>query len=334
MDITYHIKVLLSDYDCVIIPDFGAFIAEYSSPVVDEEHASIPSKDLLFNRQIRRNDGLLINAIIEHHNIDYQKAKKEIAAFVAEVKKRLDKGEHYVFEGLGTMSLDENGFIQFIADEHNSCLLDAYGLRPVHLKKINKKKPTAQGLTQEEEVQSTKRRRLLIPLTAAAAVVLLLIIFSPPLIDMGKVDKAGWSFDTAPPSLTQEQGNLPIVDKEPPSLPLSRKQPVAEAARQAEKEDSLSQDSLKQSVEVPTQKAENAYHIIVASLPNQATADEFLKTFRKQYHFEHLETLTGNGRYRISVAHFAAQSEAVTFVKTLRTRHPQLKDAWVLASRE
>ncbi len=137
--INHHIKTLLSAHDCVIIPNFGAFIADYCPAVVSDEQSTIPGKDILFNRNLTRNDGLLINALIEEQDLDYTQAKQAIEQYVADINSALAEGEKITFGGIGELSLDESGFVQFIADESNSCLLDSYGLQIVTLEKIEKK---------------------------------------------------------------------------------------------------------------------------------------------------------------------------------------------------
>lgn len=326
MIIPHHIKILLSEYDCVIIPDFGAFVADYRPPVLDGDQSAIPGKDILFNRQLTRNDGLLINAIIEADNCSYEEARKSIATDIADIKKQLDSGETFTFEGIGQMMLDETGFIQFLVADDNSCLLDAYGLQAIHLDKIDKDTPH-QELT--SNTIDNNNKRTFISITAAAAVVALLLIFSPPLSDKAVVDKAGISFDTTPaemPSLSQEQRDLPKADQEALSLPLSRKN-----ATETDTEKTKTQQESAKGETITNILPEKAYHIIIASLPNQKLAEQYVYNFTKKYDFDTIQTLSGNERYRISVANFSQKKEAIAFVKSLRLLNPKFGDAWVLA---
>ena len=54
MDITKYIKELLFLHDCVILPGFGGFVANYKSAKIDEIRNVFfpPSKDIGFNREI------------------------------------------------------------------------------------------------------------------------------------------------------------------------------------------------------------------------------------------------------------------------------------------
>ena len=75
-----YISDLLFLHDCVIIPDFGGFICNYKSAYIDDESGLIcpPSKDILFNRNLTHNDGLLVSWIAGKENISYEKATSQL----------------------------------------------------------------------------------------------------------------------------------------------------------------------------------------------------------------------------------------------------------------
>ena len=59
-----YIVQLLRHLDCVIIPDFGGFVAQYKTASLDGVTGySPPSKQILFNINLKNNDGLLANKI-------------------------------------------------------------------------------------------------------------------------------------------------------------------------------------------------------------------------------------------------------------------------------
>ena len=63
--ISKYISELLFLHDCVIIPEFGGFVGNNKSAVLNEITGTIfpPSKEILFNPNLKSNDGLLINKI-------------------------------------------------------------------------------------------------------------------------------------------------------------------------------------------------------------------------------------------------------------------------------
>lgn len=319
--INHHIQNLLSEHDCVIVPNFGAFIAEYSPAVVSDTESTLPSKDILFNRTLQRNDGLLINAIIEEEGINYAEAKQKIATYVNNIQQQISNGESYTFEGVGILQQDEAGFLQFEAQKDNECWRDAYGLRAITLQKIRRS-----ILDSKSDPASTTRKRFITPsrIIAAAAVIILFLVFSTPLSDRPLANHAGWTFKQAPNTSLSDSVVKPQIDTttlasnsaiapitsttEVQTLPLSRKTP--------------------QETEVPS--PQKLYHVIIASLANEKEATEYTHTFKTTYDFDNIETLKGSGRYRISVAHFDQKSDAVAFVKSIRLLNPKFKDTWVL----
>jgi hypothetical protein len=59
--ITRHIEYLVSRHDCVVVPGWGAFIAQYEPARIDAESGLIvpPSRAISFNQSVMHNDGLL-----------------------------------------------------------------------------------------------------------------------------------------------------------------------------------------------------------------------------------------------------------------------------------
>ena len=73
-----YISELLFLHDCVIIPEFGGFVGNNKSAVLNKNTNTIypPSKDILFNKNLRKNDGLLINHIANSEVISNKKSKR------------------------------------------------------------------------------------------------------------------------------------------------------------------------------------------------------------------------------------------------------------------
>lgn len=130
MDIVAHIQQLLVLHDCVIVPDFGGFVANYQPAEIDfERHVfSPPSKKISFNRNLSGNDGLLVGYISERQGIGYVDARRAVAGFVKEVKDRLGKGKPFHFEDIGRFQYDERHNLQFEPDHTRNYLIGSYGL--------------------------------------------------------------------------------------------------------------------------------------------------------------------------------------------------------------
>jgi nucleoid DNA-binding protein len=124
---------LLLQHSCVIIPQFGGFVAKQSSAKIDLERNIVipPSKELLFNKHLISNDGLLINELASKSNCSFQDSENRVFQFVEEINSGLKNAKHFQLSKIGTFLLDAEGNINFEQDRHFNLLLNAYGLTSI-----------------------------------------------------------------------------------------------------------------------------------------------------------------------------------------------------------
>lgn len=127
-----YISDLLFLHDCVIIPDFGGFICNYKSAYIDEDSGLIcpPTKDILFNRNLTHNDGLLVNWIASKENITYDKATTQLTLFCEDLKIRLNQKQRVAFGDIGVFFTDRRFNIIFEPGKSNF-FAEAYGMEPI-----------------------------------------------------------------------------------------------------------------------------------------------------------------------------------------------------------
>lgn len=133
-----YISDLLYLHDCVIIPDFGGFICNYTSAYIDENSGLLcpPGKDILFNRNLTHNDGLLLNWIAAKENISYAKASTQLTLFCEDLKIRLNQGQRLVFGDIGVFYTDRRFNIVFENSRHNF-FADALGMESLATGEMN-----------------------------------------------------------------------------------------------------------------------------------------------------------------------------------------------------
>ena len=75
-----HISELLYQHDCVIVPEFGGFVANYCSAKIHPTQHTFtpPSKSIVFNSNLKNNDGLLANHIALAENTNYPEANARL----------------------------------------------------------------------------------------------------------------------------------------------------------------------------------------------------------------------------------------------------------------
>ncbi len=129
MKVDKHISELLYEHNCVIVPNFGGFVANYASAKIHPTQHTFtpPSKNIVFNKNLNTNDGLLANHIVSTIKTSYPEAINTINQFVSSTNLLLKRGEKITIEEVGTLHLDVERNIQFVPATTNY-LLDAFGL--------------------------------------------------------------------------------------------------------------------------------------------------------------------------------------------------------------
>lgn len=138
MDITAYIRELLFEHDCVILPGFGGLIGNYTPAQIDKNKWVFypPVKQIMFNKNLNHNDGLLIGKISRSRGMNYGDARAIVEDFVSGLHKRLDKGEEVRFDHIGIFVKKSEGNIVFEPEKGINYHLDSYGLEPFQYKPL------------------------------------------------------------------------------------------------------------------------------------------------------------------------------------------------------
>jgi len=130
MEINKYISALLHKHDCVIIPGFGGFVCSYQPAEIHPGQHSFhpPSKKILFNNELKANDGLLASHIAIESDISFDEALGQIEEVSAEMILRIENGERVKLDKVGVIYTDNQGNIQFDQDKSVNYLEDAFGL--------------------------------------------------------------------------------------------------------------------------------------------------------------------------------------------------------------
>ena len=149
MQLETYISDLLYRYECVTVPEFGAFLTQRVPATINDLSNTFypPKKTVSFNEQIQKNDGLLAHYIADVEKIPFETANKKIAKRVKIIKSYLTQGETLTFKNIGDIVFNKEGKILFEPSYHLNYLTDAFGLsqfvspsvsREVYKKKVQK----------------------------------------------------------------------------------------------------------------------------------------------------------------------------------------------------
>ncbi|MEA3444044.1 MAG: SPOR domain-containing protein [Bacteroidota bacterium] len=321
MEVTKHISHLLFYHECVILPGFGGFISDYQSARIDFKNNSFypPRKDILFNGQLTRNDGLLINYLSQFEKIEYVEAKNIIEGFVKKSIKKLTEGGKLVFEGIGTLNYDENKIIQFEPDLSSNYLLESYGLSSFHFPAISENHKTEKRVspvfTNRKPVRPNGKRVLKRVLIATPFILILGLL--PFLQNINnkqvKSDKASLnpieffsdSMTTGGKTETVETDNTIRITSH--SL------------------NSTFDTFIEQKTEESTVVVQH-YFIIGGSCRSRIEAQRFAERIN-QIGLSPFLLNPNKGRYRIALEGFSTKEEALA--KLYQYRHRGFSDAWI-----
>lgn len=134
-----YIEELLYEYNCVVVPGFGAFLAHGKSAELNTSTNTLlpPSKTVSFNAQLSENDGLLVSHIAKVKRLGYEALLEEIVNEGALWRKKLEEGSPIELFGVGKLWMGEDEKIQFQPENKTNYLTSSFGLSaftatPIH----------------------------------------------------------------------------------------------------------------------------------------------------------------------------------------------------------
>ena len=201
IELARHIEILLLENDCVIIPDFGGFIAHYQSArYVKEENLYLPPvRTIGFNPQLTINDGLLVQSYMQAHHTDFPDATRMIEKEVAGLKENLYKEGCAEIHGIGVLHYNIYGTYEFHPNEDGALSPALYGLSSFSISRLEYLTSTISATTRELLPQQEKRKRTVRfkrqwigNAVAVAAAVLLFFFLSVP-VENTYVDKGNYA---------------------------------------------------------------------------------------------------------------------------------------------
>ena len=154
IELERHIEILLLSNDCVIVPDFGGFMAHHVDAHYDEDEGLFlpPQRTLGFNPQLKINDSLLAQSYVEAYDISYPEAVLRIEDEVNELKMHLQTKGFYELSSIGTLEFNENGNYVFTPCEAGILTPDLYGLCSFEMTPLKiSAAPVPETVEEEEE---------------------------------------------------------------------------------------------------------------------------------------------------------------------------------------
>ena len=154
------ITELLLDHECVIVPEFGAFISKETPAMLDyiNHRLTPPSKEVAFNGQLITDDGLLIGYVAKKQDISMTAAAKQVHEFAMESLAVIEASGVLRLDGMGVLSRVTSRDYVFQLDDDLNLFGDAFGLTPLKAQPIYRRetyKQIQEQIAADQKVKNT-----------------------------------------------------------------------------------------------------------------------------------------------------------------------------------
>lgn len=333
---------LLFDHDCVVLPGFGGLLAHYRPARLDEQRRLIhpPSKDLSFNKHLVRQDGLLVDRLMQREGVDFRTAKDRVEQELAQWKEQLHRQGRLELPGVGTFFHDAEQNLQFEPDKRVNFLKDAYGLRPVAAIPAERAKIDA-PVRPVRVLEPAKGAGPRVPafLAAAAAVAILMTAATWWVVGGNAANGVAWGgfdlFGTAEPALYTPPAPPP-ADEAPAELP-AWKAPAPAAAAEVRQLPIAGPNApavavyLRQapadSTAVATPAVKLRFHVIGGCFLEKENADRFVSELQAKGFAASVVDQKG-GLFRVALGSYPLRSTALEALDAVRKE--EAPQAWLL----
>lgn len=168
-NLNLYIEELLYRHQCVIIPDFGAFVSNRRAAEFTQNNTfSPPQKELTFNSRLTYNDGLVAKYISETENISYEEAQEYIKSVVEQWKEALATGQTITLDKIGSFHSGKDNNIVFEPAPKENFLTDSFGMSPITPQQVNKEENQPNSVLESVETEEPTENPIVTPQEAAA----------------------------------------------------------------------------------------------------------------------------------------------------------------------
>ncbi|MDP4240005.1 MAG: SPOR domain-containing protein [Bacteroidota bacterium] len=288
-----HIEKLLAQHDYVVVPNLGGFVVQQQSAKLLPDYITPPLSTIGFNPLMHHADGLLAIEIARSQQISYRLAMEYIDKEVDRLKLELNSNKNVSFGNLGSFYQDEPGNLLFSPASDVEFLPQNFELANIHISQRN-------NLLKDEKpkIILTLPSTRIFKYASAAMLIFGLFFISPRINDMRQANNA----------------NLATTVFYNPSQDFA-------STNTSEKTES--------SLETPTSTEDENFHVIVASLPTEESAEKFCDELVAT-DFPDAHVLPSSKTYRIAIQSFSDREKAILFMENLRKSDSRFDTAWVL----
>ena len=302
-----HIERLLAQHDYVVVPNLGGFVVQKQSAQFLSDRIAPPLETIGFNPLMLHADGLLAIEVSRSEQISYRKAVEYIDFEVENIKNRLNINGNVIIGNLGVMHQNTDGTLLFSPIYKASFLPQNFGLSDLYVSTREKN-----SFEEQKKITFTLPSSRIFKYVAAAMIIFGLFFIAPPITDLRQADYANIASvtfnkvlkDTIPTKTTVESTTIQNSDT------------VASVAKLTNKFHT---------------EISNKFHVIVASLPTEKSAEKFCKELVSQ-NFPNAHLISPSRIHRVAIQSFSKRNEAIQYMEQLRQTDRRFESAWVFCN--
>lgn len=316
INVAEHISTLLYEKDRVIIPNLGGFCATYKSANTEKYgNVSPPAKEIYFDEALQFHDNILIEDIVEKHQISYKEAMLEVEDFVKDVKRDIGS-KAIVISNIGRLYLDARNDI-VLAPSSVNFLENAFGLPKMNYYPIarnDKKTITSPEQQPVSQSQTASLKKFLAGIwsdpsaKAVIFIVLSLIFILPLLAKLANPDKEHIS-----PMIIEDNQN--VVDKDKTLNPFEETDEINTIDNTTMLPRNTAEINKKEELSKEKTEEESKEEVIQEK-ENQDNTTPEKKVIQPQ---ANITTSTTSKKYLISIGNFSDKSYADIAIKKVKS---------------
>ena len=332
MRLEEHISQLLYKHDCVIVPQFGAFITNAANVSFDEKTNTFlaPKKDLSFNSTLTKSDGILVNKIALDEPMSFDAAQTFIEEQVYFWQEHLKNGKSLTLKNIGSLQFNEAGKIDFKPYNDQNYFIAAYGLSNLQANYILDSSETN---TSNKHMSKFLAAASLIPIIVGG-----FLYFNTPQ-PVQKFVTEQWSGLVLPMIGKTETKDEKTVQYDVYNMPQTIAEPslveyqIAETVTKTDtietpkkveitvvKETKISETE--KEVVVTTKSTAKKYQVIAGSLRRSEDADRMLADLKKQGYKNASVSYVKGRYYYVNFGSFNDMAEAQKYMNEMNKKNP------------
>ncbi len=333
-NLSRHIEYLLLTHNCVVVPQFGAFVVHESnaSRVESENLFFPPSRMVRFNPEVVEDDGLLVSLVRTVHHCQTTEAKRMVQGMVLNLRQQLLADGQVDFGSIGVFTQDEDGHVCFEPCQAGATTPSYFGLDAFVMPKLTaiqrnekiaqKRKQTSrdsQNNTESHIIIHINRRALRYAVFSAAAI-LICVLFAIP-IDFNPTNSSQQA-SVLPTQPTQTQQvvipdeNVEIEMTESDAVTADKEMVTIESQEGGQEENIA--------VEKP-----NDFLIVLASDVTLKNAERYVNDLKKRG-FENAIIYNNGKMTRVVLEGYATEEEASNHNIELHRSSKEFTYSWVM----